>query len=216
MCHIELLRFVDILQKRTRGRHRRRPLAQTGGIEIGQVKLLTHSCRAGHKFIVFAAHFEHTAQPLGGKLGHTLGFGGRLVHDKLPRLEAAQLVKYVVYRVVVKGRNAKLARGHIAERNAAVARLVKHRAQVIASALLEHGGVRDRAGGYYADNIALYKPLCRCRIFDLLADGDLVALGNKPCYVALCAVIRNSAHGCAQLGVCHCPVPRRQRKVKLL
>ena len=88
--------------------------------------------------------------------------------------------------------------------------------KVVALALLEHGGIGDRAGGDDADNAALNEPLCGCGVLYLLADGDLIALCDELADIRLRAVVRHAAHGCAQRGVGHGAVTGRQRKVKLL
>ena len=117
--------------------------------------------------------------------------------------------------IALERRDAEFARRDIAECRRALARFVVHRAQVVALALLEHRSVRHRAGCDYPYNVALDKALGRRRVLYLLADGDLVALGDQPRYIRLAAVIRNAAHRRALLGVGDRPVARGQRKVKL-
>ena len=215
MRHVGFLRFADIPQKRSGCRHRRRCVAKPGLVDRGKAELLAHARSAGHVFVIVAAHFEHAAELFLRKVGDSFRLGRALVHDKLARREAAKLVEHMAQVIALERRDAELARRDIAERRRALARFVVHRAQVVALALLEHRSVRHRAGCDYPYNIALYKALGRCRVLYLLADGDLVALGDQPRYIRLAAVIRNAAHRRALLGVGDRPVARGQRKVKL-
>ena len=131
------------------------------------------------------------------------------------RRKAAKLVYDVAHSVPVKGRAAELARGHVAERDAALTGSEVHRAYIGALALFEHRAFRHRAGRDYAYDIPLHKSLCQRRVFRLLAYRDLVALGDEPRDVGLRAVVRHSAHRRALVGVFNGTVARRQREVKL-
>ena len=218
MSHVELLRFVKIFHQRTGGAHGKGSALHVYLGELLHIKLLAYPKRAVTELVVLAAHFEHAVKPFCRKLGDALCIGGGLVHDDLSRLKPAKLVEDMVYRIGLIACNAKFARGDIAEGNAALTLLglVIHRAQVVALALLEHGGIGDRAGGDDADNAALNEPLCGCGVLYLLADGDLIALCDELADIRLRAVVRHAAHGGAQRGVGHGAVTGRQRKVKLL
>ena len=121
----------------------------------------------------------------------------------------------MAHRVALEGRDAELARGYVAEGGRGASGLIKHRAEVVAAPLLEHGGVRHGAGGDDADNIALYESLRGGGVLDLLADGDLVALGDEAGDIALAAVIRHAAHGGALFRIGNTAVARRQREIQL-
>ena len=92
MRHVNFLRFVDIPQQRSGGGDRLGRSVKPRGSNIRQVKLPAYARGALGIFIVVAAHLEHTAELFTGKIGYGAGLGGRLVHDKLTRGKAAELV----------------------------------------------------------------------------------------------------------------------------
>ena len=65
----------------------------------------------------------------------------------------------------------------------------------VAAACLQGGVVQDGAGGDHPDNVALHQALGRGGVLGLLADGNLVALGDETGDVALGGVVGDAAHG---------------------
>ena len=114
-----------------------------------------------------------------------------------------------------KGGAAELTGREFAEGDAGAVPGEKDGADVVAAVLGEHGAVRNGAGGDDADDIALHQALGQGRVLQLLADGDLVALGDELGNVSFGAVIGDAAHGRALFGVLDVPVPGGEREVQL-
>ena len=66
---------------------------------------------------------------------------------------------------------------------------------VVIAVILQHAALNDRAGRDHADDVPLDKALGLGRVFHLLTDGHLVALGDQPRHIALVAVEGHAAHG---------------------
>ena len=88
----------------------------------------------------------------------------------------------------------RVAGRHVAERRAGVLPVQKDAAEEVAAPVVEAGAVDDRAGRDDADDIALDKALGERRVLGLLADGDLVALGDQARDVGVARMIGNAAH----------------------
>ena len=114
-----------------------------------------------------------------------------------------------------KGGTAELTGRELAEGDAGAVPGEEDGADVVATLLGEHGAVRDGAGGDDADHVALHQALGQSRVLQLLADGDLVALGDELGDVTLGAVIGDAAHGRALFGILDVPVPGGEREVQL-
>ena len=69
----------------------------------------------------------------------------------------------------------------------------KNAADVVGLGALQHGGVHG-AGGDDADDVPLHQALGQGGVLHLLADGDLVALGDKAGDVAVAGVVGDAAH----------------------
>ena len=142
----------------------------------------------------------------------------RRIHHCLRRGKPAQLVEQMLRPVgPLKGGNVGLAGGNVAhaEARAGVVQ-IQPRAEVGPS-LLQAGGVYDGAGGHHPDNVPVHQALGRGGVLGLLADGHLVALGNKPGNIGVGGVIGNAAHGHLFLkGLVLVLVPGGQGQVQLL
>ena len=88
----------------------------------------------------------------------------------------------------------RVAGRHVAERRAGVLPVQKDATEEVAAPVVEAGAVDDRAGRDDADDIALDKALGERRVLGLLADGDLVALGDQARDVGVARMIGNAAH----------------------
>ena len=66
---------------------------------------------------------------------------------------------------------------------------------VVIAVVLQHAALNDRTGGDHPDDVPLDKPLGLGRILHLLADGDLIALGDQARHIALVAVEGHATHG---------------------
>ena len=131
----------------------------------------------------------------------------------LLRAEAAQLVHDVGQAASLKGRDAELARRHVAEGRRSARYVHVNGADVVCPVDVQQGVVRNRAGRDYPDDPAFHKALGRSGVLQLVAEGDPVALGEQPADIAVRRVIRHAAHGhLLVLGLV--PVSRRQRKVQ--
>lgn len=120
----------------------------------------------------------------------------RRIHHGLRRGKPAQLVEQMLRPVgPLKGGNVGFAGGNVAhaEARAGVVQ-IQPRAEVGPS-LLQAGGVYDGAGGHHPDNVPVHQALGRGGVLGLLADGHLVALGNKPGNIGVGGVIGDPAHG---------------------
>ena len=140
---------------------------------------------------------------------------GALAQHRLGRRKPPQLVGQVLQPFLPRKRgDMRMPRGHIAERDARVLRVEKHAAQEVPAARVKALAVDHRAGRHHADDVALDEPLGERRILRLLADGDLVALGDEPRDVPVARMIRHAAHGRLILGSL-AAVARREREVQL-
>ena len=114
-----------------------------------------------------------------------------------------------------KVRRAEFAGRNVAEGDGAGVPLEIHGREIVRPPLLEHGALGHGAGRDDADDVALDQPLRQRRVLHLLADGDLVALGDEPADVRLRRVIRHAAHRRALVGIFHVAVARREREIQL-
>ena len=116
--------------------------------------------------------------------------------------------------VAREGGTAELTGAELTEGDAGAVPGEKDCTDIVAALFREHGAVRDGTGGDDADDIPLHKSLGQCRVFQLLADSNLVAFCNELCDVAFRAVIGDAAHGRALFGILDIPVPSGERQVQ--
>ena len=107
-----------------------------------------------------------------------------------------------------------MAGRHIAKGGACVLLIQKETTEKIAAPVVEAGAVDDRAGRDNADDIALDKSLGERRVLGLLADGDLVALGDQARDVGVARMVGDAAHRRLILRRL-AAVAGRQRQIKL-
>ena len=123
-------------------------------------------------------------------------FGGRFVHNNLRRRKTGHLVEHMHGGVFPrKGGGVGLAGGDVAGGEAGHIPLQPHSGAEIAPPGLQRGLPQHRAGGHHPDDVPLHKALGRGGILRLLADGYLVALGDKPGDVSVGGVVGDAAHG---------------------
>ena len=135
--------------------------------------------------------------------------------QRLSGRKPGQLVYRVGGSVPLKGGAAELPGGYVAEGHSPGFSLQLYGADIVAAPLLQHGAFGDGARGDDPDHVPLDDALGQSRVLGLLADGHLVALGDKPGNIALGTVIGHAAHGRALLRVFHAPVPGGQRQLQL-
>ena len=215
VAEVALLRLVQVGQQRAGRAHGRRRIAEAELICALHVKLLAHARSRRHVFKPVAARLDQTAEALGEEGADVVVFRRRVGAYGLARGKAPELVEDVAHGVGRVARGAELPRREVAERRAAGLRAQIHRAEIVRLVLLEHRGLRDRAGRDDADDVPLDQPLGKRGILHLLADGHLVALGDQAADVRLGRVVRHAAHGRALGGVFDVAVARREREVEL-
>ena len=147
-------------------------------------------------------------EPGGGQLLHVAGKAllhrpvqrlvkiGGLVHHRLGRGEPPQLVEQGADPVGAgEHRGLCLAGGHVAGAQSRAGIVQIHAAQIVAALGTEAGLVDDRTGGDNADDIPLHQSLGGGGVLRLLADGHLVALGDKTGDIGVGGVVGDAAHG---------------------
>ena len=152
----------------------------------------------------FFARFEFKAafpalngagEPVAQIRHELLVFVGERTQHRLGGGEARKLVFKMLQAVIAgKGRHVRMAGRHVAKGSACVLLIEKETAEEVAAPVVEAGAVDDRAGRDDADDIALDKALGERRVLGLLADGDLVALGDQARDVGVARMIGNAAH----------------------
>ena len=215
VAEVALLRLVQVGQQRPGRAHGRRRLAETERVRALHAKLLAHARGCRHVFKPVATRLDQTAEALGEEGADVVIFRRRVGAHGLARSEAAELVEDMAHGVGRIVRGAEFPRREVAERRAAGLRAEIHRAEVVRFVLLEHGRGRDCAGRDDADHVAVDQPLGQRGVFQLLADGYLVALGDQAADVRLGRVVRHAAHGRALGRILDIAVARREREVEL-
>ena len=181
MAQVGFLRLVEIVQQGSQRQRRRGiPLWQPSRSLIaelgadGPFRLLQLKASGAQPLHMAVELILHQTQQRPAVVG-------RLVHHRIRRGKPPQLVEQVLRPVrTLEGGDVGLAGGDVAhaEARAGVVQ-IQPRAEVGAS-LLQAGRVNDRAGGHHPDDVPVHQALGRGRVLGLLADGHLVALGNKP------------------------------------
>ena len=215
MAQVCLLGLVQVAQKPPQRQ-------QGGGISLGQgpgglpAVLLFHQAAARLGLEAGRAAPLHPAVEFflqkGGKLPLRTG---SLIQKGLGGGEAAQLVHHVVDPLRPrKGGGVGLPGGDVAEAQSGVGFVDVDAADVVGLIPLQHGRVHG-AGGDHPDDVPLHDALGGGGVLHLLADGDLVALGDQPGDISVAGVVGDAAHGGALvLGLR--PVPGGQGQVQLL
>ena len=215
MLQVKFLRLLQILQQRPAGAYGAASLRQAGIRNRRKAELPAEPLGTGGIIKRGAVRFGHRLQLLLQEREDGRALRCLRREDGFPRLKTGKLVQDVILSPLRKMRTAEFARRELAEGDARIAAREIHRTDVVAAPFLQHRAFRHGARGNDADDVPLHQPLCQCGVFRLLADGDLVALRDEPCNIALGAVIRHAAHGGALLRVLHVPVPGGQGQVQL-
>ena len=215
IAQVKFLGLPDVAEQGAGGTDGLALPLQPGLVHVGKAKLLAQGGRGGHELEILPGRLQHGVQLLAQKFPDGPGVQGGAAQQRLPGGKAAQLVEDVAQAVFLKGGAAEFAGGHVAEGDAAPVAAELHGADIIAPLFLQHGALGDGAGGDDADHIPLHQALGQGGILHLLADGNLIALGDEPGDIGLGAVIGHAAHGRAQLRVLHVPVPGGECQVQL-
>ena len=192
-----------------------------GGVAAGQalirlLAVLGENGAVGGFEVKAVATVFHRAGEVFTQEGNERGVGmGALAQNGFGGGKATQLVAQVLKTVSARKRgDMRVSGGHVAEGDAGVDVIEKDAAKEIAAPVIETRAVDHGAGGDNADDVALDKTLGLRGVLRLLADGDLVALGDQTRNVGVRGVIGDPAHGCLILGSL-AAVARGQDKVKL-
>ena len=214
MGEVKFLGLLQVLQQRAAGAHGSGAVLEAGFVHIGKTELLADAGGTGEKFKITRFLLRHGVQlvPQEGDDGAVFGRAGG--EHRFPRKKTGKFVADVLLAVPREGGTAELAGAELAEGDAGAVPGEKDGADVVAALFREHGAVRDGTGGDDADDIPLHESLGQCRVFQLFADGDLVAFCNELCDVAFRAVIGDAAHGRALFGILDIPVPGGERQVQ--
>ena len=94
-----------------------------------------------------------------------------------------------------EGRRAEFAGGNIAESDPAAGYIQINGSDVIGAGVLQHGAFRHCARCDDPDHAPFHQALHQVRVFQLLADGDLISFGNEFGNIRLGGMERNSPHG---------------------
>ena len=216
MGEIRFLGLIEIVQKPAQG-HGRRRIAPGQSLE-GLVPELAADVLFRLVELEPPLPVFHTAVEFVPQDGNQLFvIGGALVHHRLRRGKAAQLIDDMLRPLLPgKGREMGLAGGDVAERHACAPLIQIDAAEEVAGLVLQTGGIDYRAGRHHPDDVPLHQSLGGGRVLHLLADGHLVPLGNEPGDVRFAGVVRDAAHGDLLLGgLFGVLVPGGQRQIQL-
>ena len=215
MAEITFLRARKIVQQRARSADDGVLPVKAERIRAFGGKLLAKARRTVH--IVKVRLAGNDAAEFVGKKSAQLGAAHRAgVQHDLHRMKTPQFVGDVVKHIAAKARGAEFAGRNIHKADAARVRLQTDGGEIIAFALVEHGGFRDRAGRDDAHDVPLNETLGKLWILNLLADGNIVPLCEQTLNVGVRAVIGHAAHGHTVFRILHVAVTRRQGEIQLL
>ena len=132
------------------------------------------------------------------------------VGSDLPAVQQARIHQHLAGVVAAEFRNDRRgdflplelcdmgrAGGNVREAEACCAAFQENTRNVVVFVILKHTALNDGSRRDHADDVALDEALGLCRVFHLLTDGDLIALRDEAGHIALVAVERYAAHGCA-------------------
>ena len=198
------------------GKHRRGAFAQTQAGQIRPAELPQH-----HGLVLLpgeqaaAAGLHGASDPLLQRRRQLLPLRGLRLQQRLRRGKAPQLVDDLLQsRLALSIRGVKGAGGDVAEGHGPAVLRGGHAGDIVVPSLLQHGALRDGAGGDDPGDLPFHQALGQGRILHLLADGHIVSLGNQSGDVSLAAVIGHAAHGHLILrGLV--PVPGGQGQIQL-
>ena len=155
--------------------------------------------RNGHKAggIVFFLHkFNGAAHILLQVIGQLPAVEAAGIHQHFAGVVAAQLGDDGGNDLFpLEFRDVGRAGGDIGKAEARLITLDENARNVVVFVVLKHTALNDGARRDHTDDIPLDKTLCLGRVLHLLADGDLVALGDEPGHIAFVAVEGHAAHG---------------------
>ena len=113
----------------------------------------------------------------------------------------------------VRFRHKKASRRNVRKGKAVATVVLRNRGEIVIFLLLESACRRDGPGCHDANHFALYKALCKFRIFHLLGDRDFVAPLHQAVDVGVGGVKRDAAH---RRSLLEAALFSRQREFKLL
>ena len=132
------------------------------------------------------------------------------VGSDLPAVQQARIHQHLAGVVAAEFRNDRRgdllalelcdmgrAGGNVREAEACCAAFQENTRNIVVFVILKHTALNDGSRRDHADDVALDEALGLCRVFHLLTDGDLIALRDEAGHIALVAVERYAAHGCA-------------------
>ena len=132
------------------------------------------------------------------------------VGSDLPAVQQARIHQHLAGVVAAEFRNDRRgdllplelcdmgrAGGNVREAETCRAAFQENTRNIVVFVILKHTALNDGSRRDHADDVALDEALGLCRVFHLLTDGDLIALRDEAGHIALVAVERYAAHGCA-------------------
>ena len=207
-----LLRLKEVRKKSARCRHTAREFAETESLHGLYMKMVLQEPLTRLVVKILLVHrldqdVQTVPEIVKVKAGHQCG----LVADHLRRRDFADLIHQVLNRLLlgheefscrdIGGRDAEPVVRKDQRHQKVVPRLIHGRR-------IQVGARRDNTG-----DLPLHKPFGCLRVFDLVADGDLVAELDEPSDIRVHSVKRNAAHRRAFL---HPAVLACQRQLQLL
>ena len=196
VAQIRLLYPVEGGQQRTGGADHRGDGFQTQGGQTLPELLLHHSGGGiqGKEGVITPVYTAVQAAFQGfGQQRHIVGLAAQ---QQFGGGEAGQLVDGLFHGMGA-GETGGIegTGGNVAEAQAEDAIPAVGTGKIVVAPLVQHGAFGDGAGGDNAGDIPFDQTLGCGRVFHLLTDGHLVALGDQTGNIALAGVVGDTAHG---------------------
>ena len=191
------LGIVEVFQKRCHGKAHKAIGGNAGGLRPVAAKLIFQRCRHKARRIAFLLDQLHrTGHVLFDVRRHLAAVQKARIHQNFAGMIAAQLRDHSRCRFIrVQLGDMRRAGGDICKAQARLLSLEEDAGNVVIAVVLQHAALNDRAGRDHTDDVPLDKALGFGRVFHLLTDGHLVALGDQPGHIAFVAVEGHTAHG---------------------
>ena len=192
---------MQVLQQRRHGKAHQAVLGDAGGLGPAAAELPFQ--RRAHKArrIAFVLdEFHRTGQTFLDVSRHFAAVQQAGIHQHFAGVVAAQLGDdrrgdLVRTQLGDVGR----AGGDIGKAQARLLALQVDAGDVVVAVVLQHAALDDRAGRDHADDIPFDEALGLGRVFHLLTNGHLIALGDQAGHIVFVAVEGHAAHGGALL-----------------
>ena len=186
------LRVADVVQHRSRGGNRGGTVRGPQPVENVQLELVPQ--RALGVGGLENPRFEFRPQ-VAVRGSHGVGFvGEQRTRRREQHFLGAEMSQRILDVFCVQFRHAELARRDIDVGEPGRVAFLGHGGQVVVLAGAQQARVAGRAGRHDARHFAAHELPGLVRVFDLIADGDAMALGDQLRDVAVGRVARHAAH----------------------